>query len=470
ANNVDYLFTKTLSDGNYKWAIEACDTSGNCNITENRTLLVDTTPPNIADAAINQTTGLVINDFVRVNCTASDALIGLDSVVIQADKPTLPTENYSTTLLSGNTYFVDIQLVESGNWSFTCFANDSLGNTNSSFIANVSVAESASAPSIPVLLNPVDGANLSFVPEFNWSNSTDPEGDPITYILEIDNNPDFSSPEYFNGSIAETDDPTEDTSVVLPNDDVYYWHVRASDGLLNSSFSAPREFTLDRSPPTIALIGPSNGTNLTSSNVNFTWNVTDNLNLEILCNITIDGKVNVSDISSNNGIYTSYVVNGLADGLHNWSVACRDRANTNTSITWEFTIYTIAAPSEINATISTIDNKSVVLRWNNVTKAQHYNIYFTENLSAGFPSTPNVSGITDLNYTDSVAGDLVKRFYKISAVNGPAETISSVVVGKWSVYLAQGFELVGVPFNLTTFELNNGTNNGYNPPSLPANC
>ncbi|RMD66549.1 hypothetical protein D6817_03910, partial [Candidatus Pacearchaeota archaeon] len=32
------------------------------------------------------------------------------------------------------------------------------------------------------------------------------------------------------------------------------------------------------------------------------------------------------------------------------------------------------------------------------------------------------------------------------------------------------FELVGVPFNLTTFELNNGTNNGYNPPSLPANC
>ncbi len=458
-----------IPDGGFIWAGQVCDSSNNCNITANRTITIDTTPPNITAGATN-VTNITLNGFVRVNCTVTDALIGLDTILIGAQKPTLPQQNYSTSLLGGNTRFSDIQVNEVGNWSFSCYANDTLNNLASFFIGNVSVTSAANAPSIPVLQFPVDGANLSSIPQFNWSNSTDPNGDAISYILEIDNNAAFTSPEYYNGSIVETNDPTEDTSVTLASDGQYFWHVRASDGGLNSSFSAARTFVLDRNPPAIALVFPGNNTNSTTPNVNFTWNVTDNLNFDIYCNLTLDGSANVSNILSQNGNNTNYTVLNLADGTHNWNVTCRDRANVNTSITRTFTIYTVNSPSVFNASLGS-DNLSIILRWNNVTKATSYNIYISTNYSAGFSSTPNSTGITSLNFTDNNANTSLTRFYKVASVNGPAENITNVTVGKIQPpQMASGFNLMSWPLNLTNYVLNNGTNNGYNPPTKPLNC
>ncbi len=468
--NGNYSFIITnIADGRYNWSAQVCDSSNNCNITLNRTITIDATPPVISAGAINAT-NISLNGYVRINCTVTDALIGLDTVLIGAEKPTLPQENYSTGILAGNTRYSDILLNEVGNWTFSCFANDTLNNLAGYHIGNVSVIQAADAPSVPVLQYPADGANLSSIPQFNWTNSTDPNGDLITYILEIDDDAGFGSPEYFNGSITETNNPTEDNSVVLPTDGQYNWRVRASDGGINSSFSPSRSFVIDRAPPAINLLYPANNSNVTSKEVNFTWNVSDNLNYPIYCNLTIDGTVNASDITSNNGFNTSSIVSELANGIHYWNITCRDLVNINTSATNQFTVYTVSNPAQINISLDS-NNESLTIRWNNVSTTTSYNIYISTNFSAGFSSIPNVTGITDLNYTDNNANQSLLRFYKVSAVYGPAENLSQIIVGKIQpAQLSAGFNMISWPLNLTNYILNNGTNNGYNIPTKPSNC
>ncbi len=459
----------SVPDGLYAYNVTIADVANNVNTTATRTITLDTTAPLITAGTAN-VTNLSLNGYARINCTVIDVLVGLDTVLIRASKPTLPQQNYSTSVLIGNTRYSDIQLNEAGNWTFTCYANDTLNNFASFHIGNISVIQQADAPSAPVLQFPIDEANLSSIPQFNWSNSTDPNGDTITYILEIDDNAGFTDSEYYNGSITETNDPTEDTSVTLSADGQYYWRVRSSDGGLNSSFSASRSFVLDRSPPSISLVFPANNSNSTIPNINFTWNVTDNLNFEIYCNLTLDGSTNASNILSVNANMTNYTISRIVDGTHNWNVTCRDRVNSNVSVTRIFTVYTISNPSILNATLGS-DNASVVLRWSNTTKATSYNIYISTNYSAGFSSTPNFTGITDLNFTDNAANTSLTRFYKVGAVYGPAENITVLSVGKIQPpQLSSGFNLIGGPLNLTNYILNNGVNNGYNPPTRPANC
>ena len=51
------------------------------------------------------------------------------------------------------------------------------------------------APPVPTLSGPIDGvATNDTTPTFTWNSVTDPEGDTVTYEIQIDNNSDFSSP------------------------------------------------------------------------------------------------------------------------------------------------------------------------------------------------------------------------------------------------------------------------------------
>ncbi|NHZ71933.1 MAG: PQQ-binding-like beta-propeller repeat protein, partial [Aquificales bacterium] len=121
-------------------------------------------------------------------------------------------------------------------------------NNNASIVANfrVSTVENE-PPQKPTLVSPGNGVVLnSRTVGLSWQAGADdglPNATP-DYLVQIDNNSNFSSPEaqigwgYTNTSWTTT----------LDDDGVYYWRVVQGDGALNSGWTTARSFQIDTSP------------------------------------------------------------------------------------------------------------------------------------------------------------------------------------------------------------------------------
>jgi PKD repeat protein len=117
------------------------------------------------------------------------------------------------------------------------------------------LGEEVIPPSAPTLMSPADETvtNDSTV-DLDWTEVTDPSP-LVNYEVQVDNNDDFSSPEYDSGWIMGSDAATS----ALP-DDTYYWRARASDGLANvGEWSAVWQFMVDTTPPSVAMVSPLSG-------------------------------------------------------------------------------------------------------------------------------------------------------------------------------------------------------------------
>ena len=124
------IFTKNLLQGIYKYNCEVTDNlSISSFYSQNKSFTVDLTDPVIDSVLGNLSYSCGDLETIRVNCTTYDGLLNIDKVIIQAISPS-GTTNYSTSILTGDTYYTDILLNELGSWRFNCIANDSAGNTN----------------------------------------------------------------------------------------------------------------------------------------------------------------------------------------------------------------------------------------------------------------------------------------------------------------------------------------------------
>lgn len=108
------------------------------------------------------------------------------------------------------------------------------------------------ANQIPVAFSLTSPANLSWTannkPTFTWEASTDPEGLPITYTLQLSTNPEFTEPLYRTVADLEVTTYTPGTGSEL-GDNTYYWRVVASDGELTTISSQSWELAVDTLPP-----------------------------------------------------------------------------------------------------------------------------------------------------------------------------------------------------------------------------
>ncbi|KAF5437779.1 CASH domain-dontaining protein, partial [Candidatus Methanophagaceae archaeon] len=195
----------------------------------------------------------------------------------------------------------------------------------------------------------------------------------------------------------------------------YYWKANASDGVLSNE-SEVREFNVaDQTAPSIQLNYPDDKANLSSSTVNFNWTATDNIDDVLLCNLTIDGVVNQSDIASTSGQPTNYSVSGISTGVHNWSVTCRDDApNVNTSETRTFGVnnsapnVTLDSPPNgsstpnswamLNATETDADDDPMTVYFyvnnnSNGLNASEGLVYIGENVANGTTLTYNLTAL-----------------------------------------------------------------------------
>jgi hypothetical protein len=556
-NGVYWFSMANIPDGRYTWAVKACDLNNNCNLSENRTVTIDTSAPLWSSPLVSPTTPATYaaGQSYQFNLTWTDNFMGMRTVLMQHNFTGTELVNYTIAGNLTSSYYYNYANLAVGTYTWRMIANDSLGNTNQSTLTTYTVNKAASGVNVTLngtdknitvevgttvnltafrlagegvislynngtLINQGNGPleNLTLYNVTGWYNITviyaatqnysgssrtnyiyvndsikpnvtlsypadgfNSSGSTIVFNATVTDNyailnvtlwTNFSGTWAINSTNTSGVNGVYWFSMANIPDGRYTWAVKACDLNNNCNLSENRTVTIDTSAPSIELIYPENNSNITMSNINFTWNVTDNLILPVYCNLTVDGIVNAASILSNNGELTNYTVQGMPDGIHYWNVTCRDVINTNISVTKQFTVYTIGAPFDFNGTINS-DNSSINLDWGQVSGATSYNVYITDDLSEGFSGTPSYTGITTTNFTDSTVGSAYRRFYKISSVKGPAENISDKVVGKIkpSMPLAAGFNMASIPLNLTGgLVLNNGVNNRYNPQTEPPNC
>jgi len=166
ANTTAYYTVTNLTDGNYRYRVTCSDTAGNTNITENRSLIVDTIPPQISNQQIsthyykgivNITNSLLTTteSGVNINVSASDS--NLDKVWARIYNGGV-TDSFMS-LLTGTIYYVIVSLSK-GSYNISSYANDTAGNVNNTINQSFDVTD-------------VDMSSYMTVSGFKWDKYSD---------------------------------------------------------------------------------------------------------------------------------------------------------------------------------------------------------------------------------------------------------------------------------------------------------
>jgi len=131
-----------------------------------------------------------------------------------------------------------------------------------------------------------------------------------------------------------------DTSIVT--DGLYTLYVFCNDttGLVGNDSV---EVAISNAGITLNNVYPTNNTNFTTSDiVNFTWTASESQQGTLYCNLSINGRTNVSSRPTQSGVPTNYSIN-VSQGVHNWSISCIGSSGvTNATIPWWFRVDTRA--------------------------------------------------------------------------------------------------------------------------------
>jgi len=245
------------------------------------------------DVYYNSAAGSVNNTFINCSYTLSDETVqGSANQLIKkwyyqayanyTNNTAVPNANITGANRTGSIQFS--VLTNSTGWitrqeiidyvniggTRTYYSNYSINGTKSSNAVNHSLNISTltnmidnftfpanSAPSKVTLIYPGDG-NGSFIertPTFSWNAATDPDGNPITYILNVSNSSSFATSTYIKTGISSTSQLYDAGELpFVTGYTPYYWKVRATDGTLEGEWSDTWNFTLVTSVNIVLLV------------------------------------------------------------------------------------------------------------------------------------------------------------------------------------------------------------------------
>ena len=127
-------------------------------------------------------------------------------------------------------------LLEDHHYCWRVRADD--GQATSAYaVACFTVSAVNEPPTVPTLMNPSDGSKVATLnPAFSWAISTDPEGEPVTYDVEVmdPNDVVVSNISGVSGNVTATADDLVDGTE-------YTWHARAVDRQGGKSDWAPAQ-------------------------------------------------------------------------------------------------------------------------------------------------------------------------------------------------------------------------------------
>ncbi len=210
-----------------------------------------------------------------------------------------------------------------------------MNNANASNARRFTV--DTTSPNTINLTNITDGGNYSFnTLVFGWF-PIDNTASSLRCNLSLDGVVNVSNVDSVNGSATY--------SVVsnLSDKAGYQWVVACNDTVNNANSSNAGRFSVDVSPPKdITLNYPSLGLNTSSTSLDLNFTVIDVVASYMVCNLTLDGTLNKTNLQAINGTLVNATVSGLAQGTHQWNVTCVDGTvrNQNISMTSYFSVDT----------------------------------------------------------------------------------------------------------------------------------
>ncbi|MCK5506305.1 MAG: VCBS repeat-containing protein, partial [Thermodesulfovibrionia bacterium] len=192
------------------------------------------------------------------------------------------------------------------------------------------------APSTPVLSNPSDGGGVKvFTPTLSVHNSSDIDGDTLTYEFEIYGDAEMTNILDNVSGIEESFQITSWTvSISLLENHIYYWRARAFDGEFHSDWMPPASFmvnTANDAPAAPLLCSPAGGSSADTlypalSVYNAADPDSDSLTYKIEIyenNLPVQIVNSVSEDPS--GITSVILVDGLSDNTtYAWRVCAYD--------------------------------------------------------------------------------------------------------------------------------------------------
>src|SRR5271157_4185900 len=320
------LPTDGSADGRHVVTLQATDNAGNISSPATVSFVLDTTPPKLTQTLpgpLPGTAGLTDKN-PTIAGVVTDAIAGVQQLQARID---------------GGPYF-NVPFDAQGNFSFTTMlpTNGTADGTHSVFYRSTDKLGNA--------FTDLPGPSFTLDTTAPVVTVTSPTGSPLTnQNLTIsghvtDNLSGVQSLKaqldggaFFDVPVDGSGDFSLPTTLPLNGraDGSHTYEFQATDKAGNVSSPASASFTLDATPPVIALTNP--GVSLTT-NANITLNgtVTDNLSGVDSLNAQVDGQTAVPVSFGPGGAFqftTAFPLNGTVDGLHTITFNALDKAGNS---------------------------------------------------------------------------------------------------------------------------------------------
>ncbi|MBD3217692.1 MAG: hypothetical protein GF310_05395 [candidate division Zixibacteria bacterium] len=353
---IDYTYLGYSNDEDIKWGNINTDCNGlgkDLRYDRIATIKVEDDQGNDLSGA----TVTIVNNYGQLVASGST-----DSFGEFTDTVTYKARHYNSPYDDGSCYWEDsllfndftIKAKYGGDSSITTLAI----NAETAFPFNMSLNGDVPAnnpPSTPLLASPSNGASLEdLTPVLTINNSSDTDGDALTYSFQVSSNSSFTSIVAQTSGLSEGGGSTTSWTISpnLSDGNGYYWRVRAYDGEDYSGWSSSRTFSVNlpnNVPSTPVLASPSDGATLDNLTPVLTVNNSSDsdgdaltYSFQVSSNSSFTAIVaQTSDLSEGGGSTTSWTVSpDLSNGnSYYWRVRAYDGENYSAySQTWAFNI------------------------------------------------------------------------------------------------------------------------------------
>jgi hypothetical protein len=213
------------------------------------------------------------------------------------------------------------------------------------------------------LLTVKDGANdIELTPRLTWSVATDPEGDPVTYDLILDNN--INPDTVIATSLNETEFIFNSP---LQFSEKYYWKVVAKDSYGNTTESNVFSFTTiaNKPPNDFLLLTLINGANDIELTPRLTWSVaTDPEGDPVTYDLILDNNTNPDTVIATSLNETEFIFSSslrYSEDFY-WKVIAKDSyGNTTESDVFSFTTIDLFLKTTENAAFDgRLDHETII--------------------------------------------------------------------------------------------------------------
>ena|GEM_PF-3313990 len=334
-NTTDNFYTPAseLVDNFYHWRVRGYQGAKIGAFSSEQGFRVDTLAP-LAPSLVWPTDNVSINDNTP-NLDWDSVSENSFPVLYRchvSDDSQFSHDNVDSGWISSDNYQLITELAE-GVWYWRVQARDNAGNEGDN-----SAARWFRVLLGPFnLLSPENNENLNDnTPTITWNAVTE-NSTPVLYQVIIDNNANFSSPEYDSGWIAST----TCTPGALP-DNFYYLRIRARDNAGNVGDNSQRTFRVDTLAPAAPVITNVTASGITTSSATITWTTNENATSVVEYGTTTGYGTTTSDSS----LVTSHSasLSGLSAGTtYHYRVKSTDAAG-NQAVSPDYTFTTSSPP------------------------------------------------------------------------------------------------------------------------------